>query len=112
MLPHLTAAILSPALISPPCSIAQAAVIRGRGSQFILKHHPAALHVLIVAPPETCAMRVMQSMAIDQESAEREIAHHDGSRRASFRFAGEIFAFGMLGKCRERASFTVSRHRL
>jgi cytidylate kinase len=57
------------------------AVICGRGSQFILKDHPGALHVLVVAPLETRTKRIMQSMEVDEESAEKEIAHSDGSRR-------------------------------
>jgi len=58
----------------------QSAVICGRGSQFILKHHPGALHVLIIAPLELRVERVMQSTGQDRESAEKEIAHSDGSR--------------------------------
>jgi cytidylate kinase len=57
------------------------AVICGRGSQFILKDHPGALHVLVVAPLETRTKRIMQSMEVDRESAEKKIAHSDGSRR-------------------------------
>jgi len=56
-------------------------VIRGRGSQFILKDYPGALHVLVVAPLATRVKRVMQSMAMDKEAAEKEVAHVDGSRR-------------------------------
>jgi cytidylate kinase len=59
----------------------RSAVIRGRGSQFILKDHPGALHVLVVAPLETRVKRVMQSQEMDKESAEKEIAHSDDSRR-------------------------------
>lgn len=59
----------------------QHAVIRGRGSQFILKDHPAALHVLAVAPFVTRVKRVMQSLEVDKESAEKAISHSDGSRR-------------------------------
>jgi cytidylate kinase len=56
------------------------AVICGRGSQFILKDYPRALHVLLVAPLETRVTRVMQSTNSDRESAEKEISHSDGSR--------------------------------
>ncbi len=59
----------------------QSAVICGRGSQFILKDHPDTLHVLVVAPFETRVNRVLQSMSLDRESAEKEIARSDGSRR-------------------------------
>jgi hypothetical protein len=60
----------------------QLAVIRGRGSQFILKDHPGALHVLVVAPLAIRVKRVMQNMTMDKEAAEKEIAHVDSSRRA------------------------------
>jgi cytidylate kinase len=63
----------------------QLAVIRGRGSQFILKDHPGALHVLVVAPLDLRVQHVMQSMAMDKEAAEKEIAHVDGSRRTFIR---------------------------
>jgi hypothetical protein len=59
----------------------QSLVIRGRGSQFILKHYPKALHVLVVAPLEVRLKRVMQNLKLDQETAKREIEHFDNSRR-------------------------------
>ncbi len=55
-------------------------VIRGRGSQIILKDHPGALHVLVVAPFEVRLDRVMHDHAIDGEAARREISHFDTSR--------------------------------
>ena len=59
-----------------------AIVIRGRGSQFILKDHPNAIHVLVVAPLELRILRVMESLDMPQGDAEREIDRFDGSRRA------------------------------
>jgi cytidylate kinase len=56
-------------------------VIRGRGSQFILKDNPDAFHVLIIASLETRIKRIMSSMNLDEKSAKREIALFDGSRR-------------------------------
>lgn len=56
-------------------------VIRGRGSQFILKDYPGALHVLVVASLNTRVKRVMESMKIEKQSARKEIAHSDYSRR-------------------------------
>jgi cytidylate kinase len=56
-------------------------VIQGRGSQFILKDHPRAFHVLIVAPIEVRVKRVMQDFKLDQEAAKREIGNYDSSRR-------------------------------
>jgi len=56
-------------------------VIRGRGSQLILKDYPSALHVLVVAPLEMRVKRVMESLNLDEDSAKKEIAHYDSSRR-------------------------------
>ena len=56
-------------------------VIQGRGSQFILKDHPGALHVLVVAPMEVRVKRVMQDSHLNQEAAKREIANYESSRR-------------------------------
>ena len=56
-------------------------VICGRGSQFILKNYPGALHVLVVAPSNIRAARIMQQRNIDEAGAEKEMAHSDGSRR-------------------------------
>jgi hypothetical protein len=55
-------------------------VIRGRGSQFILKEYPGSLHVLIVAPLEVRVERVMRNLKLDQETARQEIARFDSSR--------------------------------
>jgi cytidylate kinase len=55
-------------------------VIRGRGSQFILKDYPEAYHVLTVAPLEVRIQRVMEDMNIDEESARKEITRSDSSR--------------------------------
>jgi cytidylate kinase len=60
-------------------------VIRGRGSQFILREHLAAFHVLVVAPLEVRVRRVMEDLKLDQESAKREIARFDSSRRKFIR---------------------------
>ena len=59
----------------------QAIVIRGRGSHFILKDYPGALHVLVVAPLEVRVMRVMEDLKLDQEAAKQEIARVDNSNR-------------------------------
>jgi cytidylate kinase len=58
-----------------------AIVIRGRGSQFILKNHPGALHVLVIAPPETRLARVMDGRTLDEKAARQKIARFDVSRR-------------------------------
>jgi cytidylate kinase len=59
----------------------QSLVIRGRGSQFILKDYPGTFHVLIVAPLEVRVKRLMEDRKFDQETAKLEIARFDNSRR-------------------------------
>ncbi len=56
-------------------------VIRGRGSQFILKDHPGAFHVLFVAPVEIRLKRVMESLNLGEEAAKKEVTRFDSSRR-------------------------------
>ena len=59
----------------------QPLVIRGRGSQFILKDYPGSLHILLVAPLEVRVKRVMQNLKLDEEAAKQEIGSHDNSRQ-------------------------------
>ena len=59
----------------------QPIVIRGRGSQFILKDQPGAIHILIVAPLNLRLRRVMDSQKMDEETAKKEIARSDSSSR-------------------------------
>jgi len=59
----------------------QAVVIRGRGSQFILKDYPGAIHLLVVAPLELRVKRVMESLKLDEGNAKKEIERFDSSRR-------------------------------
>ncbi len=56
-------------------------VIRGRGSQFILKDYPMALHILTVAPPKVRLKRVMENFRLNQEDAKREMDRFDKSSR-------------------------------
>jgi cytidylate kinase len=56
-------------------------VIRGRGSQFILKGYPETLHVLTVCPLEIRLNRVMESLSVDADTAKKEISSFDSSRR-------------------------------
>jgi cytidylate kinase len=56
-------------------------VIRGRGSQFILKDHPGSLHILTLAPLELRIMRVMRELNVNESTAKKEIASFDSSRR-------------------------------
>ena len=55
-------------------------VIRGRGSQFILKDHPGSLHVLVVAPYEIRVGRVMHDRGLGTQAAGEEIRRFDSSR--------------------------------
>jgi cytidylate kinase len=55
-------------------------VIRGRGSQFILKDYPDAVHFLIVAPLEIRVMRVMSDKKLGKKAAKQEINRFDSSR--------------------------------
>jgi len=59
----------------------QSIVIRGRGSQFILKDYPGALHVLVVAPLGIRVTRLMTSRKLDEKTAKQEITRFDSSRR-------------------------------
>jgi cytidylate kinase len=56
-------------------------VIRGRGSQFILKDLPEAVHVLVVASNELRVKRVMENLKLGEGNAKKEIARFDSSRR-------------------------------
>jgi len=56
-------------------------VIRGRGSQFILKDFPKAFHVLLVAPLDIRIKRVMERLSLSEEEAKKEVARFDGSRK-------------------------------
>ncbi len=59
----------------------QSIVIRGRGSQFILKDYPGASHILIIAPFDLRLKRVMESMNLNEESARKEVERFDSSHR-------------------------------
>jgi cytidylate kinase len=59
----------------------QSIVIRGRGSQFILKESPNSFHFLVVAPLEIRVKRVMESNNLSEDSAKKEIEQFDSSRR-------------------------------
>lgn len=59
----------------------QSIVIRGRGSQFILRDDPRALHVLVVSPLEVRVKRVMEDLKLSHEAAKQQIARFDNSRR-------------------------------
>ena len=56
-------------------------VIRGRGSQFILKDCLYAVHVLFVAPLDLRVSRVMRDMNLNEARARKEIEDFDSSRQ-------------------------------
>jgi cytidylate kinase len=68
-------------------------VIQGRGSQFILRDYPRALHVLVTAPIEVRVKRVMENLKIDHEAAKREIVSFDSGSREFIKryFKAEIW---------------------
>jgi cytidylate kinase len=59
----------------------EAIVIRGRGSQFILKDFPGAFHVLVVASIEVRVKRVMERLKLNERDARKEIARFDNGIR-------------------------------
>lgn len=58
----------------------EAIIIRGRGSQFILKDFPRALHVLVVAPLLLRVKRIMESSKVEESEAKKIIQRFDSSR--------------------------------
>jgi cytidylate kinase len=56
-------------------------VIRGRGSQFILKDFPGVFHILVVAPIGLRVERAMRSFQLDEESAKKQIKRSDDNHR-------------------------------
>ncbi len=58
------------------------AVIFGKGSQFILKEHPGAFHVMVVAPLSERIERVVERLEVGWDDARREIERFDSSLRA------------------------------
>jgi cytidylate kinase len=56
-------------------------VIRGRGSQFILKDLPNAFHILVVAPLDVRVKRIMENMNLTENDAQKEINRSDSSHR-------------------------------
>ena len=56
-------------------------LVYGRGSQFILKNFPHALHISAVAPLAVRVKRLMESDKIDESAARHEISRFDNSAR-------------------------------
>ena len=58
-----------------------AVVIRGRGSQFILKDFPESFHVMVVAQEDIRIKRVMADQKLSEEEAKKQISDFDNTRR-------------------------------
>jgi cytidylate kinase len=63
----------------------QSVVIYGRGSQYILKDCPHALHVSTIAPMKLRIKRVMGALNLNEDKAKQEINRFDGSAREFIR---------------------------
>ncbi len=63
----------------------QSVVIYGRGSQYILKDCPHALHVSTIAPQKLRIKRVMGDLNLSEDKAKQEINRFDGSAREFIR---------------------------
>lgn len=76
-----TSYLLSLTSVIKELALGNSIVIRGRGSQFILKDHPGSIHILTVMPLETRVKRIMKSLNLDEKSARHKISDFDNSRR-------------------------------
>jgi len=70
------------------------AVIKGRGSQLILKDHPGALHLRFVAEPEDRIARTMERRQLTREQAQELIEKMDrrGANYVRDYFGGDLHA--------------------
>lgn len=57
-------------------------VLVGRAGQVILKDHPQAVHVLLVAPLDVRVRRLMQRERLEQRQARQRVETRDAARRA------------------------------
>ncbi len=55
-------------------------VIVGRGSQFVLRNHPRALHVHVYAPYDSRVQAVITEQSVGRHEAERIVKDFDGAR--------------------------------
>jgi cytidylate kinase len=65
------------------------AVIMGRGSQYILKTHPDAVHILLVDEFENRVNRVAKREKISHESAVHIVTHEDKRRHNLYHRLGK-----------------------
>jgi len=57
----------------------QSLVIRGRGSQFILKHYPDSFHIMVIAPLDVRIKNIMMAENCPEEEAKKLIERSDKS---------------------------------
>jgi cytidylate kinase len=65
------------------------AVIMGRGSQYILKTHPDAYHILLVDDLENRIKRVEKREKVSRDSAARIVSHEDKRRLSLYHRLGK-----------------------
>jgi len=67
-------------------------VLLGWGSQFILHNYQSAFHVLVIAPMEDRITRIMASLKVDENEAQKQIEEFDNNNRAFVHkyFKGEL----------------------
>ena len=65
------------------------AVIMGRGSQYILKNHPDAMHILLIDEFANRVKRVAERENLQRDRAERIVANQDKRRLALYRRLGK-----------------------
>ena len=61
------------------------AVIVGRGSAYVLRDHPAALHVFLHADPEFRVRNVMEAYGLAEDEARRRLKETDANREAGIK---------------------------
>jgi len=61
------------------------AVIVGRGAAYILREHPQALHVFLIAPTEFRVRVVMERSRLAEEEARRRLKETDANRAAAIK---------------------------
>lgn len=64
-------------------------VILGRGSQYILRDHPDAIHILLINSMENRIRKVMARHDLDQEQAARMVRNEDNRRAALYKKIGK-----------------------
>jgi cytidylate kinase len=61
------------------------AVIVGRGSAYVLRDHPHALHVFLHAPTDVRVRYLIESLGLDEPEARKRLKETDANRAAGIR---------------------------